>query len=338
MSSGKQITLDTSAFNNNLSAADTTVQKAMDTIDNLSLGGGGGSVLSDLTAAVAGNEIENGNNAQSWRWKLTTDSRIAMRFTEDVASTAGGTSTIVQIDTIAASTAIPLLVKTRGAEVLRAPATGAQILITSGVNGSVTVPNLAIRNSDTGFFMPDGGTISITLGGKRQFTFDNDGIFEVYAAPTQVKFEGYKSNGSIDSPTAIQTSAAVLQITAFGYVGATNEFQEVGRISIEADGSVSDAEFGAAGRMIFETSNGSGAFKEALRFDKNQNVVVTKGLSLGTTATSGFLYIPTMNGVPTGTPDNPSGSDRYPIVYDRSNDDLYIYSFSASAWKKVAMA
>jgi hypothetical protein len=53
------------------------------------------------------------------------------------------------------------------------------------------------------------------------------------------------------------------------------------------------------------------------------NVVIGAGTSLGTTATNGFLCIPTCAGAPTGNPAGvPLGT--VPLVYDTTNDRLYI--------------
>lgn len=53
------------------------------------------------------------------------------------------------------------------------------------------------------------------------------------------------------------------------------------------------------------------------------NVIVGSGSSLGTTATNGFLCIPTCSGPPTG---NPVGVPRgtVPIVFDTLNNRLYV--------------
>jgi hypothetical protein len=54
------------------------------------------------------------------------------------------------------------------------------------------------------------------------------------------------------------------------------------------------------------------------------------GTGVATTATAGFPYIPSCAGVPTGVP--ASYTDMIPMVYDRSGDDLYLYS---SGWKQI---
>ncbi len=58
--------------------------------------------------------------------------------------------------------------------------------------------------------------------------------------------------------------------------------------------------------------------------------VIIGTAALATTATDGFLYIPTCAGTPAGTPTAATG--RVPIVYDTTNDILYIYNDS---WKKA---
>jgi hypothetical protein len=49
---------------------------------------------------------------------------------------------------------------------------------------------------------------------------------------------------------------------------------------------------------------------------------------LATTATAGFVHIPTCNGAPTGTPTTYTGT--LPLVYDRSNNHLMVYN---GAWE-----
>jgi hypothetical protein len=55
--------------------------------------------------------------------------------------------------------------------------------------------------------------------------------------------------------------------------------------------------------------------------------------ALATTATDGFLYIPTCAGAPTGVPTAYTG--RVPMVYDSTNNKFYIYN---GAWKSVTLA
>lgn len=103
------------------------------------------------------------------------------------------------------------------------------------------------------------------------------------------------------------------------------------------DAGVSCAYETYAGEHDFLVSNGTdtegGAivFLSPLYLDNKGNVIINKTPSvLATTATDGFLFIPTCSGIPTGVPSIAPGS--HPIVLDQSNNDLYFYN---SGWKKV---
>jgi hypothetical protein len=79
------------------------------------------------------------------------------------------------------------------------------------------------------------------------------------------------------------------------------------------------AEIGhVAGNLSFRT----GGTTERMTVDYNGNVVVNSA-AVATTATDGFLYIPTCAGTPTGTPTTYSG--RAPLVVDSTNSKLYMY-------------
>lgn len=62
--------------------------------------------------------------------------------------------------------------------------------------------------------------------------------------------------------------------------------------------------------------------------DATGNFVVGRA-ALTTSATSGFLYIPTCAGAPSGVPTTKTG--RMPLIYDSTNNFLYFYN---SGWKK----
>ena len=77
-------------------------------------GGGGSTALSNITAAIADNTINNGNWNQVWRWHLA-GAETGFTFTESTAATGGSNDqAILGAQTLATSTAIPLAVENQG--------------------------------------------------------------------------------------------------------------------------------------------------------------------------------------------------------------------------------
>ena len=68
----------------------------------------------------------------------------------------------------------------------------------------------------------------------------------------------------------------------------------------------------------------------AFEIDNNNNIICGNA-ALNTTATNGFLYVPSCAGTPTGVPTTVTG--RVPIVADSTNNKLYMYS--GGAWVAV---
>jgi hypothetical protein len=67
----------------------------------------------------------------------------------------------------------------------------------------------------------------------------------------------------------------------------------------------------------------------AMTIDSNRNIVAGASAALLTTATNGFLYVPTCAGTPTGVPTAITGMA--PIVVDTTNNKLYFYS--SGVWR-----
>lgn len=68
---------------------------------------------------------------------------------------------------------------------------------------------------------------------------------------------------------------------------------------------------------------------ERMRITASGNVVAGGSVALATTATDGFLYVPTCAGTPTGVPTAITGMA--PIVVNTTNNKLYFYS--SGAWR-----
>jgi hypothetical protein len=71
-----------------------------------------------------------------------------------------------------------------------------------------------------------------------------------------------------------------------------------------------------------------------LQITSQKNVVVGEQAALSTSATNGFLYIPTMAGAPTGDPADFTG--KVPLVWDSTNSKLCVNT-SGSTWKCVTL-
>jgi hypothetical protein len=95
-------------------------------------------------------------------------------------------------------------------------------------------------------------------------------------------------------------------------------------ISHTQSSAVTEIWNGASGPMLFGTNN-----TERARITSTGNVVAGGSVALATTATDGFLYVPTCAGQPTGTPTAITGMA--PIVVDTTNNKLYFYS--TGAWR-----
>ena len=78
------------------------------------------------------------------------------------------------------------------------------------------------------------------------------------------------------------------------------------------------------GAAVFVTNN-----SERARITSTGNVVAGGSVALATTATDGFLYVPTCAGIPTGTPTAITGMA--PVVVNTAANKLYFYS--GGAWR-----
>jgi hypothetical protein len=90
--------------------------------------------------------------------------------------------------------------------------------------------------------------------------------------------------------------------------------------SIARAGDLNTGIFFPAADTIAASTNGT----ERARITATGNVVAGGSVALATTATNGFLYVPTCAGTPTGTPTAITGMA--PIVVDTTNNKLYFYS------------
>ena len=156
----------------------------------------------------------------------------------------------------------------------------------------------------------DGG-----VGGFSTFRFSG-----ASASPATQFFAKSRSGTVGTTGTVVVDGDGLMRISAAGDDGT--QFTEAGRIDIQVDGTPGTNDM--PGRLTFSTTaDGSATPTEKMRIDNAGNVVVNTA-AIATTATNGFLYVPSCAGTPTGTPTTYTG--RVPIVVDTTNNKLYFYS------------
>ncbi len=156
------------------------------------------------------------------------------------------------------------------------------------------------------------------VAGQQTFIWNNDAL-----APSMQSLKS--RSGVIGSHTIVQANDNLLNLTGAGSDG-TN-FLGAGAIRVYVDGTPGTNDM--PGRLAFyTTADGASTSTERMRIDNAGNVIVNTA-AIATNATDGFLYIPTCAGTPTGAPTSYTG--RIPLVYDSSNNFLYVYN---SGWKK----
>ena len=108
------------------------------------------------------------------------------------------------------------------------------------------------------------------------------------------------------------------QISTNGMIGEL-AFQDSSGITVESIQSP----VGIASTYYWSSTSSGNNYTNLILQPNVGNVIIGAGTSLGTTATNGFLCIPTCSGPPTGNPVGvPLGA--VPLVYDTTNNRLYI--------------
>lgn len=138
--------------------------------------------------------------------------------------------------------------------------------------------------------------------------------------------------GDLDAATAVAQIVRVQSVVAGTADTAGANWTMRGSLST-GTGIPGDIIFQVAGKGAASTVQNTAITALTIKggTTNNTNVgypsVVIGNAALGTTATDGFLYIPTCAGTPTGVPTGFTG--RVPLVYDSTNKQFWIYD---GAW------
>lgn len=173
------------------------------------------------------------------------------------------------------------------------------------------------------------GTAGNAISFTQAMTLDAGGNLGI---GTTSPVAGLDVNSSTASIRAAVTNGTFF-LREFGGSAANNTIELSIRSGSGKSGYLTFTEDAVADRWSVGIANGEGSLRflsgtptagtERMRLDANGNVVINTA-AIATTATDGFLYVPSCAGTPTGTPTAYTG--RVPIVVDTTNNKLYFYS------------
>jgi hypothetical protein len=168
--------------------------------------------------------------------------------------------------------------------------------------GAANTPSYTITGDlDTGMWSPAANTLAWSTNGVERVRIDSSG--NVGIGSTNPVFA---NGGGLEIERA---GAATLRLQDSS---TTNSFELYVDTSVHIRGRDSMA-------TIFYTAD-----VERARITPVGNIVAGASAALATTATDGFLYVPTCAGTPTGTPTAITGMA--PVAVDTTNNKLYFYS------------
>ena len=195
-----------------------------------------------------------------------------------------------------------------------------------GIGTSSPATKLHIDTATAGY----GLTLAASTLTARTYRFGLDSsanlaLFDSTAAAVRLTLD---TSGNL----GISEGNAPTQVLSLYRAGSTNALMSAGNSNTGLNGTWFGVDTAGNGivnvrgafPLIFSTNS-----LERARIDANGNIVAGGSVALATTATNGFLYVPTCAGTPTGTPTTITGMA--PIVVNTTNNKLYFYS--GGSWR-----
>jgi len=197
--------------------------------------------------------------------------------------------------------------------------------------GTVTAPSItATGDLNTGFYYPAADSIGITTGGNDRVRIGANGAVGIgttstgsWDANSLVIAAAQGTNGQLIIQQTGGSGAADVgaNINFYGNNGsASNTYGEI-RVRKENATVGNNASY----ISFCNVASGGTSVAERMRITAAGSVLINAA-ALSTTATDGFLYIPSCPGAPTGTPTTQTG--RNPLIVDSTNSKLYFYAGS----------
>lgn len=211
--------------------------------------------LSGLTAATGSATLTNANNPIRWNWTQTTAAQTGFYVGETTASTSGaGSQYLMQIGTVAASTANPLRVQARGSDIIDVSRVGGLTLRSlDGTTGSGAAGSDINIMAGGGAAANAGGTVTIQAGGG--FTSGVGGNVTINAATGGASGRAgiLTLNGGISSAAQSGNSGGI--VLAAGHAGTVASVAG-GPISIVAGNGSTTTTGGVGGALTIQSGAG----------------------------------------------------------------------------------
>lgn len=255
------------------------------------------------------NYINNRNSGSSTWDAVSALSSSGVSLTADNSS---GTSDIVQF-------------KDNGSTVFSVQ-DGGRVLSTSifdGGDGSASAPTFGwASDANTGFYLQSADHARVAAGGTYRMEWNS----------SQTLFVGGTS--AVTPGLALNEASGVgfYRVTGVDVMGVSAPFGvPAGTVSSPGLCFATDLDNGlylSATNQVSFTAGGVASYF----YDANADFKPAAS-SVATNATTGFFFIVSCAGTPTGAP---SGSGRIPIVYDSTNNKLY--AFNTATWRGVTLS
>lgn len=170
---------------------------------------------------------------------------------------------------------------------------------------------------------------TVTLSGTINCTSNGASVFSVGTTSFAYRTTNGGSGVNFQSVFNVDNSAATAGAQAFGFrttdgfvFTAANGTRQISRASINIV-NLNNTLGSEAADFAFLTQSAGTAMSQKMRISGLGSVVIGNEAALATTATDGFLYIPTCAGAPTGVPTAFTG--KVAMIFDTTNNKLYIY-------------
>ena len=234
---------------------------------------------------------------------------------------------LLKLTTLATSTMSPLSVYSRGSHVFSVSPSTVQLIT---ANGTRAAPVYSFASDlDLGFYWTAADQIGVSTGNTNYTNFSGSATVgalavsgqevsassgmnlsavvsvnengtripvRIHRAATTDAADGsvslLRSRGNAASPTVITSGDNLGNLAAYGYVGATNKFQQAAQILFDSAGTISDSATGIAGIIRFYTAATGAEPVEKWAMDDTGNLLSAGVLqaSLGTPANGSIIY------------------------------------------------